>query len=359
MQIKAYNKKELEEYIVSDFFRIQTNIPISFHRAVSQINNPYCSDDDILLWAAYENANLVGYVGVLPDLICLNNVEQKQYWLSCFWVEDEFRNKNLASQLLYLVIKQYRNKLYISNYLFSLDKIYQGLGIFQPTHYLSGKTFYRKLDFSNLLAARFPKIKALIPLYLQVERIANLFFGALDRSVVRKNEVNVRIVENKNFDDEFQYFLSSFKGVDFVRPMKHFKWIINYPWILVGLPDGESEKYYFSSKSVQFEYRSVKLYDVEKLVGYALLKIRNRKLTICYTYVTDDCIEDLGFYILAIAQRENLLSISSFDNRLTAFLNVQKGFVFKKSERRPFIFPKKSEINFSIFQEGDGDSIFT
>jgi len=359
MEIKTYNKKELEDFVVSDLFRTQYSIPISYHRAISQINNPYCSDDDILLWAAYKNTILVGYVGVLPDLICNKGVEEKVFWLSCFWVDDNFREKNLASQLLYLLLKQYKNQLYISNFLFSLEKMYQDLGIFQPTQYLHGQLFFRKLDLSNLLAARFPKIKPLIPVYLLAEKSINLVLDIFGRIGVGKNPTDVKVVESLDFDDELQDFLTSFQGTDFIRTIKHFDWIVRYPWVLEGFSDNESKKYYFSSKSVQFEYRSIKLYDADKLVGYVFARIRDRKLTLGYVHVPDCYINGVGSYLLALTRNEDLLSITCFDGRLFAFFNIQKGFILKKKERRPFIFPKKSDLDVSIFQEGDGDSIFT
>lgn len=67
MTIKTYNRNELSAFIDSDFYAILSKIPISYHRAVSQINNPAVSDNDILLWVAYENAAVIGYIGVLPD----------------------------------------------------------------------------------------------------------------------------------------------------------------------------------------------------------------------------------------------------------------------------------------------------
>lgn len=359
MQIEAYNKQKLDEYIHSELFRSQPNIPISFQRAVSQINNPSCSDEDILLWAAYEKNALAGYVGILPDTINTKDVEKKIYWLSCFWVDDSFRKTNLASQLLFLLIKHYRNDLYISNFLFSLEKMYQSLGIFRPTQYLYGKMFFCRLDFSGLLEARYSALKPFIPLYIVIEKIANTIINPLIKVFNKRPKPQIRIVNDKHFDAELESFLVSFKETEFVRSINFFRWITNYPWVLQGKADADSGRYYFSSKAPQFEYVPLKLYEQNELVGYAFLRIRNKKLTICYVYTNDNFIADLGLYIYLLAQERKLISIACFDKRLLHYFEQTKGFAFVKDEKRPFIFPKKSDITISIFQEGDGDSIFT
>lgn len=359
MEIKSYNKKGLTDFINSDFFRNLSTIPISYHRAISQINNPHSSEDDILLWAAYDDESLIGYIGVLPDLISINEVQTKLYWVSCFWVDDKFRTKELASQLLYLLIKQYKTKLYITNYLFNLDKMYQALGIFSPTQYLIGKTFYRNLDFSDLILSRFPKVKKLIPAYKLIEKASNFVWDLLWFNKIKNQSTNHTIIESRDIDNELELFLTNNKENTFHRSTAYFEWILNYPWILAGESDSESKKYYFSSKSQQFEYCALKIYNSTKLIGFCFGKIRDSKLTFGYIYLPDNCINDVSLYILLFAKRNNILSVTCFDSRMISYFNTYKGFIFKKIEKKPFIFPKKSDLNINILQAGDGDSIFT
>lgn len=76
MEIKSYNKQQLKEFIESDAFNRLSVIPISKHRAISQINNPRASTEDILLVVQFDKDNVVGYLGVLPDYLFL--VDQKK-----------------------------------------------------------------------------------------------------------------------------------------------------------------------------------------------------------------------------------------------------------------------------------------
>ncbi|MCL2312059.1 MAG: GNAT family N-acetyltransferase, partial [Firmicutes bacterium] len=132
MEIKSYTRNELKTFIDSDFYKNLEQIPISYHRAISHIQNPDVQDDDELLWAAYENEKLIGYVGVLPNYIAENQERKKIYWLSCFWVDENYRKENVASLLFFPLIKKYGKHLIVSNFLPNLEKMYQNIGIFQP-----------------------------------------------------------------------------------------------------------------------------------------------------------------------------------------------------------------------------------
>lgn len=358
MQIKSYNRKELGDYIQSDFFRTLPEIPISIHRAISQINNPYCSNEDILLWAAYENGLLIGYVGVLPDVIGLNN---KVYWLSCFWVHETFRNDNLASLLFFSLVKQYKNQLFISNFLFSLEKTYQSLGIFQPTQYNYGSTFFINFCFTEILQARFPKIKVLRPIFDLIEKIFNLTLKT--RKIFFKNKKNtLDIIEDKNLNEEFQSFLNAYfnSNETVARTIEHFRWIFTFPWIIEGKKNKESERYFFSSMSYQFEYKLLKIYSQQKLEGIVLLKTRDKNMSISYLYTYDSHIRELSDYLLKLAISENINTITVFDKRLISkLLNRRNNFIYIKDTKRPYIFPQNFKIDSSVFQEGDGDSVFT
>jgi hypothetical protein len=362
MQILSYNKLQLSEYIHSDFFKVLTQIPISYQRALSQINNPYASDEDILLWAAYQNASLIGYVGVLPDEIDLNGTKNKIYWVSCFWVSDAYRNENLASQLFFLMLKAYRNNLFLSNFLFSLEKTYQSLGVFKPTQYIYGKTFYRNLCFEELIEARFPDWADYMPFYRAAEKFINKALRFRD-IFVRNYRTKFKILENNVYDKEFDIFLQNYKTNHpdkIVRSANHFDWILTYPWILTNISDQEAKRYYFSSKSNRFGYLSLKLYNKDKLEGYALLKIRDKNLAVSYLYAEDEHINCISNYISVLMKKDNFDTVTCFESRLSESLaRKHNGYIYKKTAKRPYIFPKNIEINAIVFQDGDGDSVFT
>jgi len=362
MQIKSYNKNELNEFIHSEFFRVLNKVPISFHRGWSQYNNPYCADEDIILWAAYENADLVGYVGVLPDIINSEGVEKKIYWLSCFWVEEKFRNGQLASQLFFLLIKQYKNRLFISNFLYSLEKTYLNLGISQKTQYNKGRKFYINFCFADLLQARYPDLKSTMTFYKLFERTINELLK-FRKFIHKKRKRKYRVIEDNKLDNELITFFETFKSShqkSVIRDIRYFNWVIDFPWVLKGKTDKESDRYYFSSKSEQFEYRILKIYHQQQPEGFVLLKIRDKNLTVSHIYARDEHIGSIAGYLIDLSLNELINTISTTDHRLMNRLRAKRtNFIYIKNFKRPYIFPRNYDISSSVFQDGDGDAVFT
>ena len=101
IDFKILNKEGLETFINSkEYFNLKT-LPITKHRAISHIKNPRADKDDILLILAFEENDIVGYLGVLPDRLFLS--DEKSYkcgWLSCFWVDYSVRGKGIGEQLI-------------------------------------------------------------------------------------------------------------------------------------------------------------------------------------------------------------------------------------------------------------------
>ena len=68
MNFKVLTIKQLEEYIHSSEFKNAEIIPITFHRARSQIKNPRATSENVVLIIAYNDKNeIIGYTGALPD----------------------------------------------------------------------------------------------------------------------------------------------------------------------------------------------------------------------------------------------------------------------------------------------------
>ena len=362
MQIESYNRRQLREFIESDFFKKSDKIPISHHRALSHTHNPDCADDDILLWVAYDNDSLVGYAGVLPGMCRLNGIDEKIYWLSCFWVDEPYRKRNMASLLFFQLTREYKERLFISNFVPALEKTYQSIGIFQPTVRKTGYRFYVRFCFSEIVAARTaPMISLLKPVSRCIDNFLNLFFE-VRVLFYKKLKEDFKVVEDCCFDGKFQSLIDSFRTEEsyIKRDSAHFDWILNTPWILQGKPDKDSQRYFFSSRSSQFKYCSLKIYENEDLLGYVLLKIRDRSLTVSYLYANDRIITDIAAHILKKANEEKLKTITVFDKRLSDEIRKNRSrYIFSKEVKQLYIVAKEIDITSFSFQDGDGDGVFT
>jgi len=361
MQIESYNRQQLQEFIESDFYKKLDNIPVSYHRALSHIHNPDCAAEDTLLWAAYEDDLLVGYVGVLPGICRAKGIDKKIYWLSCFWVDESYRKQQVASLLFFSLIREYEERLFISNFIPALEKTYQRLGIFQPTAYRIGYRFYTRFCFTEILISRISRMSFLKPASILADNFLNLFFS-VRALFYKKWKKNLNIMEDSCFDEKFQILIDSFQPKDnYIRKDSgHFDWILSYPWILQGKPDKESRRYFFSSRSSQFGYCSLKIYENQHLSGYILLKIRDKALTVSYLYTSDVAIKDIAICVLEKVREEKLKMITTFDKRLADEIRKNRNrYLIPKEVKQSYIVTKEIDITSFSFQEGDGDSVFT
>jgi hypothetical protein len=195
-----------------------------------------------------------------------------------------------------------------------------------------------------------------------IDRFFNLLIftkASFHKEWKRKSE----IIVNACFDEDFQLLMDSFRTKEayIKRNSAHFDWILRYPWIQQGKPDKESLRYFFSSKSQHFEYCSLKVYQDKKLTGYALLKIRDKALTVSYLYTSYEGIRDITSYIMEKTEKEGIKMITAFEERLADEIKKQYRnlYLFSKKIKRPYIITKKKNISSFSFQEGDGDSVFT
>ena len=361
MVIKSYTRKELGAFIESGFYAILSKVPISQHRAFSQMNNPAITDETILLWVAYENAATIGYIGVLPDRLKTASQDTECYWLSCFWVDEKHRKSNVASTLMMSVLRLHQHNLMISNFLFSLEESYSKMGIFRPVEYKTGYEYYLRARFTKLIISKFPSIKKSEPIINGIERLVNQVFS-IWKWMHPRLKVSPNISADLRFDDELDQFLEDYTRTHQLnaRSASYFKWIYDYRWVKEGKKDKNSERYFFSSVSDRFCYVPVRIYDQEKLSGFAFLKLRDNALTVSFLYADDRYLSDLASYIFNLVKTEQIDVINCFDTRLCRYLQKSGSrYILKRQRRQPYLLPLGLDCNLKELQEGEGDSVFT
>jgi hypothetical protein len=78
----------------------QDTIPITCQRARAQANNPHADEQDIGLLVAYEDRRCIGYLGIMPGLLKVNNSLSKVYWFSTFFTALHARGKGAGLALV-------------------------------------------------------------------------------------------------------------------------------------------------------------------------------------------------------------------------------------------------------------------
>jgi hypothetical protein len=96
------------------------------------------------------------------------------------------------------------------------------------------------------------------------------------------------------------------------------------------------------------------------LSALALLKTRDRKLSVSYIFGEDEMYEDVTNFIQQKIAHEKLRMLTTFDEQIANRIRKHRTrYLFKHSYKRPYIIPKMLEISPEVFQEGDGDNAFT
>src|SRR5688572_14514979 len=131
MELREFTPAALAEFIRSEEYEKMPVVPISRHRAISQIRNPRVSETDVILVLAYVNGKMAGYLGVLADYIFLNNQKEKAGWLSCIWVDAEMRGQGIAGKLLNCALERWDNRILATEFTDTAKKIYDRSGQFQ------------------------------------------------------------------------------------------------------------------------------------------------------------------------------------------------------------------------------------
>jgi GNAT superfamily N-acetyltransferase len=361
MEIRAYNRLQLQKFIDSDFFRKLDKIPISYLRAVSHIHNPDCSDEDEILWAMYKDNSLVGYLGAIPGKAHINGKDEKFAWASCIWLNPNYRKMGLLQKLFETMDERYSRKIMITNLVSFLIPVYYGYGQFQEVTYKDGYRIYARCCLADVLPIRNPKTRFFKPLLQLTDLLVNILTSCF-KKFSRTQKIACKIVNDTNFDSEFQKLLDNFRhGKNYIRKdIAHFQWIMNYPWLIQGTNNAESARYYFSSVTKRFDYDSLKFYKNGKLVGYALLKVRDKDLTVSCTYMQKEDLNDLASYIWKKMKNEKLNTIITTDIPLSKILlHSRLRYVFAKRQKRPYLIAQGLDITAEDFQKDDGDNIFT
>jgi len=352
IELKTLNKNQLLHFINSVEYHQMPILPISKHRAISHINNPRAFDDDVLLIIAYEETQMLGYLGILPDTIQNFHVG----WLSCIWVSPLARGKGIAKKMVLMAYEAYQQHILITNYTPEAETLYHKLGIFEPLYVLKGKRFYRKMCLSKIIPHRFPRWANLLILYKGIDLLANLFINPLLFLSLKKAPEKIKINKLEMFNEQHQHFIELHQQSIFNRTTLEWSWIKNYPWLKqVKIKSDEAKRYHFSSEEKQFESKFYEVVYQNECVALMMILYKNGHLRfpyIIYNKVYKKQLEQTLSYIVKKYNPHYVTLFSNdFDLKLQAF--------YKKNIIRKYLKTKEIDINKVILYDGDGDAAFT
>ena len=365
-EIIKLNKLELSIYIKSERFLNAPVLPISEHRALSQIKNPKALKDDVLLLLTYDNEKLIGYLGILPDDIFLNETQSIHCgWMSCLWVDPNYRGKKIAQNLIHACFESWKGNILLTEYTGPAEMLYIKMGLFTSFKEMKGVRYYVRSDLSTLLPPKriiFDKIK---PILKSLDWGINILIDTI--SYFRNPlSLNYSAEEINKIDSETNNFISPLLvNQNFKRSENELNWIMQNPWVLSSdIADEKAKKYHFTSTSRKFEITALKIRNQKsEMLGFIILTNRDGHLKIPYCFYIGniDAIQEVVNNFI----KENKIKTVSIYQPSIIEIQKRKPFIkaINKSITRKYLIStslsKKVNINNIVLQDGDGDCAFT
>lgn len=363
IHIKTLNKQLLYEYIHSQEYNNLQNIPISKHRALSHINNPAASNNDVLLLLAYEEEQLVGYLGVLADNIMYQGKSEKVGWFSCLWIDNRHRGKQIAFKLVQKCFDVWNDRLMVTEFTGPAKKLYDKTGKFKLLKENKGIRLYNRFNLHHILPRKKKSFENFKPLLKITDNVLNTVFDI--RFLFNKNLLKDIKIEYINYiDEQLDIFIKKHQKEQlFRRGADELNWLLKNPWILSSPDkDKESRKYYFSSLDKLFEFTAIKVFNKKnELISFVIFARRNDELKIPYCYGDIDAVVKVINYHFI---KWKIKTFITFNANLASKLKKSNPFsLFKKEAVRGYIISTFFDIDTIdkdfIIQDGDADCSFT
>jgi hypothetical protein len=367
MEIKTFTVNELKAALSSEDFWLAKTLPITKHRAISYSHNPRADKDDLVLLVAYQDERVIGYLGILPDNIFVNNADYKFGWLTSWWVDPRHATTGVGAILLFRALNAYHQHLGVSGGSKEARKALDASQKFTVLKTLKGLDIRFRLNVTAAILGKFPTLK--------IFRVLFKIFDVLVDGIVdlrryfwkRRDKIDRCLnFEYLSFiDEEAGDFIHRHHRRDLTRKGKaELSWMMNYPWLLSApLRDSASRRYYFSSISARFLFMGVKVFERNSgMIGFFILKVRDNRMSVVYSYFDSLYASSITAAVVYHALAMDVSTLRLDDEQLVAgFSKLDCPYWTTKGvSRRFFLSSAFADIPLSDrrLHGGDGDLAF-
>lgn len=357
--LETFNKNQLEKLINSKRFSEYSFLPITKHRAVSHINNPSLSDNDVTLILALEDDKLAGYIGIMGDCLVNRGKEITVGWLSTLYVHPDFRGKKIAQRLLNEACEKYEGKILITEFTQEAAGLYFKSKMFRHIKSLRGMSYYFWSNLQEILPSKNHKWKRILFFIKFIDLTINSFL----KIKYKLNEFPITSFEIKNnIDSSISEFIDKYKKQNcFKRKLPEISWIVKYPWVLSGTTF-EQRNYQFSDHDAKFENVFIKIYKEEIFRTLLILSVRNSKAKLLFV-IGDNDPQTSSEVLREFVIKNNISNLICFDDDINKYFNNIK-ILFRKERIRNFLAHNNlletlgNDFVFDV-SSGDSDAVFT
>ena len=367
MEIKTFTVNDLKAALVSEDFWRTPILPITKHRALSYCRNPRADADDPVLLVAYRDDQVIGYLGILPDIIFADDIGYKLGWLTSWWVDPSCATTGVGALLLFSALNAYDQYVGVSGSSREARKALDASQKFVAIKPLQGLDIRLRLNATRFILRKFPLMKIFRGMF-------RIFDSVTDAVADFKNFIwqqyrdpfrDLTFEYISAIDEETGRFIRRHHQHDLTRKENtDLSWIMNNPWI-ISAPhkDAVSARYYFSSRTHRFLYLGVKVFgNQSEMIGFFLLKVRDDRMSVLYSYCASRHAAAVIAAVFHQALAMKVRTLSLFDEQLVAgFSALGCPCWSAKKKSRGFSLSKAlADISLSNcrLQGGDGDLAF-
>ena len=357
MKFRTVLTGELKNYLSSSEYLNTEVIPITPQRVISHSENPRAHQTDpALILAEEENGNVLGFIGLLPDLI-FNPDSQKVFWISCWWIHPE-KGKGLGVSLLFAAYQASNGKLIADSTPESLP-IFKKSKLFIVPEPKQGLKIFLQPLLKDVVLRKKPGLKEFKPLLEIGDGLIKTLFSPITiyRSL-KKLPPDVLLISDFS-SKEIDSFVAPSNL--FKRKSEEFKWVKNFPWLLQPEEYKEKRNYPFSSTSITFLSEQYVVQIKKEKVGFLFLTERNKVVKLCYSYINLSFKAAVVEVLIQLLYQKKAKEFICYDEELNKeLIKTNIPFAIKYPTNYQYIWGKPlGSLPLQGFQYGDGDAIFT
>ncbi|MEQ8908734.1 MAG: GNAT family N-acetyltransferase [Vicingaceae bacterium] len=359
-EIRMIHKKEMKEFLESDFFKQSPVIPISTRRAMAQVDNPNAEEEDTMLYLVFEGEQMVAYLGTFPDKVQTAKGLQKCAWLSCIWVHSSQRGKGLAKTLVETALRNWNQRILITEFTPQARRLYDKIGVFEDLGVLNGKRYYCRLRMQDILPPKSAFWSKQKPALKIVDALGNaildLRFLFKSKRLRQQQFKEVRQI-NADLASFIQGQLSDYL---FPRSVNYFQWMISQPWLEEGKGENEeSRRYHFTLRVEDFKWQAFQLCNQQgEIQAFVLCCRRDGFLKVPVALYKDATV--VADFIHDFCDRKTH-TLTLYDEDIIEHLRLKGLYV--KSFKREYLSSFESDFDKATkrlkLQSSEGDSAFT
>lgn len=356
MKITSLKIAQLKDFVESEEYKRLDIKPITPDRAISQSKNPSALPEDIALIYAEENDHLLGFIGLLP----FKAHGDRFFSNSCWWSSASNLNRNVSMFLFYSAIRASGNRFVVVDGTSHTKKVLEATNFFVFADNNLGFRGFSRIYLNDLFRSKYPSLASFSCLIRPFDFLGNIllrlfstiaFHPIFDFEDVSTQDPRLAHLIQDHSEEMF-----------FDRQLDDFNWIMSNCWLVNNC--ASQLNYPFSYKVEDFYLKFVLVKGNGTLIGAILVSVRNGHLRIPYFYLEREVDpKKMASAIEQFVRFENYRSVTVFNSSLASNLKKAKRLFFMKKEiERVTCFSKEMEGYYKshpIFQDGDGDAVFT